>query len=157
MVDCRSNGEPIASEAAAVVELHAQFGRAVDHVVVRDDIAVLGDDDARAAGPALLDLRLAAAAVALREAEKLEERIVAAAAHLDLLDGLDVDHGLHRILGGIGQIGILIGLIGREMGTQCGGPFHLMLDIFDAAAVGGAHRPCRHAARCGGYGYRCQK
>ena len=43
-----------------------------------------------------------------------------ATGHLDLLDGLDVHDGLHRILGGVGEIGILLGLVRRKLGSHLG-------------------------------------
>ena len=194
MVDCRSNGEPIASthspsrspselpngmvgeilaldlderhvrrgvgadhlgvELAAVVELHAQLRGVFDHVVVRHDISVVGDDDARTAGTALLRLRLAAAAtVALRNAEEFEEGVVGASAvtrrDVDLLDRFDVHDRFDRILGRIGQIGIFIGFVGRKVRTEGGRTFDLAFDIFDFVGVRAVYRPHRYAARDG--------
>ncbi len=149
-------------ERASVVERRAQLRSAVDHVVVRHDVAVGRNDDARTAGPLLavapLVRRVATPARTLREAEEFEEGVVAIAAarwHLDALHGLDVHHRLHCVFGGIRKIGIALRFIGGEVRSQCGRAFHLPLDIGDRTAALG-HRPRRHAARSGRNGDRSQ-
>ena len=125
-------------------------------MVVRHDVAVLGNDHARAARTLFAVLRLTVtAAVILRNAEKLQKRIVTAPAalgHLHLLDGLDVHDGLHRILGGIGQVGILLGLVSRKLCAQRGSAFHLALDISDRIAAVARNSPRRKSAGYGRHG-----
>ena len=93
-------------------------------MVVGHHIAVLRDDDARTAGPALLVTgftAVAASRLLLRKTEEFEERIVtelSAPGHLDLLDRLDIDHGFHGVLRRVGQVGILLGLIRGEMSSR---------------------------------------
>ena len=97
-------------ERAAVVELHFELRGPVHDVVVGDDIAVLGDDDTRTAGTLLAELR--PFVIPLRDTEELQERVVTPApGHLHLLHGLDVDDGFHRVLGGVRQVGVLLGLV----------------------------------------------
>ena len=141
-------------ERTPVVELHLEFRSPVHDVVVRHDIAVLRNNHARTAGPLLAVLRTSvAAAVILRDSEELQKRIVAPAlGHLDLLDGLDVHDGLHRILGGIGQVGILIGLVGGELRAQRGSAFHLALDISYRITAVARNGPRRKSAGCGRHG-----
>ena len=79
-------------------------------MVVGDDITVLGDDDTRTAGTLLAELR--PFVIPLRDAEELQERVVTPApGHLYLLYGLDVDDGFHRVLGGVRQVRVLLGLV----------------------------------------------
>ena len=99
----------------------------------------------------------AAAAVALRNAEEFQKRIVSAARHLHLLDRLDVHHGLHRIFGGIGQVGILFVLVRREMVAQRGGTLHLALDIGDLGPAVSDHGPGREPSGYGRQGCKAQK
>ena len=142
-------------ERTAVVELHLEFRGAVHHVVVRDDVAVPRNNDARTARALFAVLRTpVAAAVVLRNAEELQERVVTAPAlgHLDLLDSLDVHDGFHRILGGIGQVGILIGLVGGELCAQRGSAFHLALDISYRITAVARNGPRRKSAGCGRHG-----
>ena len=140
-------------ERPSVVELHAQFRGAVHNVVVGHHIAVLRDDDTRTARTGLTVLRTrTVVAVLLRNAEELEERVVAPPLrHLDLLDGLDIDHGLHRILCSVGQVGILVGLIGRKVSSQRRIAFHLAFDILHLGSpLSGPHAPSRQTAcHCG--------
>ena len=142
-------------ERTPVVELHLEFRSPVHDVVVRHDIAVLRNNHARTAGPLLAVLRTSvAAAVILRDSEELQKRIVAPAlGHLDLLDGLDVHDGLHRILGGVGEVGILLGLVRRKLGSQRGRTFHLALDVCDGTSAVRGNRPSRKSAGCGRHGY----
>lgn len=89
----------------------------------------------------------------LRDAEELQKGIVPPAArHLDLLHGFDIDHGLHRILGGVRQVGVLLGLIRGELRPQRGRAFHLALDILYGAFAAPGYCPCRKSARGGRYG-----
>ena len=88
------------------------------------------------------------------DSEELQKRIVAPAlGHLDLLDGLDVHDGLHRILGGVGEVGILLGLVRRKLGSQRGRTFHLALDVCDGTSAVRGNRPSRKSAGCGRHGY----
>ncbi len=75
-------------------------------MVVSDDVSVLGDDYARAARTRLAHLGTAVGVSALRESEELQEG-VSTALHLDLLDGLDIDHCLDGVLGRICKVGIV--------------------------------------------------
>ena len=105
-------------EGATVVEFHLEFGGVLDDMVVGHDVAILRDNHARATRPLLTRLWLTiTATTAVRDAEKLIERVVTigAATHLHLLHCLDVHHRLHRILGGVGQVGILLRLVGSKV------------------------------------------
>ena len=82
--------------------------------MVGNDITVLRDDDARTARLEFARHILPAAGVTLRYSEKFEEGIYAA--HLYLLRHFDIDHCVHRILGGIGEVGI----IGRPVSGKVG-------------------------------------
>ena len=87
-------------------------------MVVRYDIAVGGDDHARARPDARLRCALLkAAAVAEEELEGVED--VAAALHtcVHLGGGFDVHHGVHGHVGGVGEVGAFGGrsLIARQV------------------------------------------
>jgi hypothetical protein len=68
------------------------------------------------------------------------------------LDGLDVHDGFHRILGGIGQVGILLGLIRGKLRAQRGSAFHLALDILYRITAVARNGPRRKSAGCGRHG-----
>ncbi len=131
-------------------------------MVVGHHIAVLRDDDARTAGPALLVTgftAVAASRLLLRKTEEFEERIVtelSAPGHLDLLDRLDIDHGFHGVLRRVGQVGILSRLVGGELRTEGGRTLHLALDVFHPGTAVG-DRPSRNAAGHGRSGKNSQK
>ena len=151
----RVRADDFGIEDAAVVELHAQFGGILDDVVVGHDVAVGRDNHARAASTALLLLRFAAAVEApLRDAEEFEEGVIAeaAAAHLDLLYRLDVDHCLDGILRRIGQVGIAVRFVRREVGAERRRALHLMVDIGHARFHVAAEHPGRGSAGSGGHG-----
>ena len=138
-------------ERTAVVELHAEFRSPVHDVVVGHHVTVGRDDDARTSGALFAELR--SLVIPLRDAEELQKGIVPPAArHLDLLHGFDIDHGLHRILGGVRQVGVLLGLIRGELRPQRGRAFHLALDILYGAFAAPGYCPCRKSARGGRYG-----
>ena len=120
-------------------------------MVVGHHIAVGRNDDARTARTLLAILGLAIAArTLLREPEKLQERVVAelpAPGYLDLLNGLDIDHRLDRVLGGIGEVGILPRLVSGEMRPEGRGPLDLALDVLDLRTASGlGDGPGRHTA-----------
>lgn len=83
---------------------------------------------------------------------RLQELAEAAALHLDLLHRLDVDHRLDGILGRIGQVGIAVRLVRREMGAERRCALHLAVDICDARLHVAAERPGRYTARKGSHG-----
>ena len=107
-VGCGVATDDFGIERATVIEFHSQFGGVLDDMVVGYDIAVLGENNSRTARTLFALLRRALLAVALREAEELEERVetAAAAADLDLLNGFDIDDRLHGILRRVCQVGI---------------------------------------------------
>ena len=83
-------------------------------MIVRDDVSVGTDDDARPAAPLLLRL-LGLFETALRDAEEFEERIKSASsaetavtARFDLFGYFDVHDAFNGVLGRIGQVGILV-------------------------------------------------
>ena len=85
-------------------------------MMVGNDITVLRDDDARTARLEFARHILPAAGVTLRYSEKFEEGVYIA--HLHLLRHLDVDHCIYRILGGIGQVGIIGRLVGGKVSRR---------------------------------------
>lgn len=107
-VGCGVATDDFGVERATVVEFHTQFGGVLDHMVVGYDIAVLGENHSRTARTLFALLRRTLLAVALRDAEELEERVetAPAAADLDLLNGFDIDDRLHGILRRVCQVGI---------------------------------------------------
>ena len=98
-------------ENAIVVQLHTQLRRILHHVVIRYDVAVLRDDHTRATRTTLLRLHRA---TTLRAKEEIEEGIRLAAI-LHLLGLLDIDNRLHCILGGVGQVGIVLRIVCRKV------------------------------------------
>ena len=92
-------------EFLVVVRGHRDLGGAGNDVVVRDDVAVRTDDDARAAALRLAGLGLAEA-VAVTEPEEILERVDAAAG--GLLDRhFHIDDRLHGGFGRVGEVGII--------------------------------------------------
>ena len=98
--------DDLGGELTIVVERHLQLVGVLNHVVVRYDVPIGGDDHARSRPDARLGCALLkAATVAEEEFEGVEDIAAALHARVHFGGGFDVHHGVHGHVGGIGKVG----------------------------------------------------
>ena len=96
-------------ELAVVVEVHKQFVRTFDHMVVRDDISIGRQDDARACASALGRFHATLLTTAIALAKEIAEEILKGVVVIDHLRfavdrHLDVNDRIDSLLGSIGEV-----------------------------------------------------